>query len=301
MSLSGDLAMGVLRVLEPGKGSFADPEKSRVRAEKENARFRFSMPRSRGAYFSLLAGTDKPCLIIRPKHLKRTDKAILYLYGGVTNNWQTQRSMAIRYAIDAGVETWYPVYPACTEVPLTQTVGYLADIYRRMTERYAPEKIILSGVSMGGYYALEIINWINHFSLPLPMPGLLLAHSPGGTPDTEADWEEMRRYEARDPMFSEDDLRVTEQIMPQNGPPPRWLLSPARGDFRSAPPSYLYFGEEMLAGNAVTYRRAYEQSGSGDKLHIEIAKNMMHGYSCMPVFPESKRAYYDTLALIEAL
>ena len=32
-----------------------------------------------------------------------------------------------------------------------------------------------------------------------------------------------------------------------------------------------------------------------------IEPNMMHGYSCMPVFPESKRAYWETISLIDAL
>ena len=301
MSLSGNLAMGLLRLVRPGKGSFADLEKSRAKADRENARFVFTVPKSRKADFRLLEDAEKPCLIIRPKSLGCADKAILYIYGGVTNNWNTQRSMAVDYAVATGIETWYPVYPACSEVPVTETVACLVEIYRRMTERFAPEKIVLSGVSMGGYYALQIVNWINHYGLDLPMPGLLLAHSPGGTPDNEVDWDEMRKYERRDPMFSEADLRITERLMPQDGPLPRWLLSPARGDFRNAPPTYLYFGEEMLAGNAVTYRRAYEESGCGEQMHVEIVRNMMHGYSCMPVFPESKRAYYETLRLIEAL
>ncbi|MBQ9687232.1 MAG: alpha/beta hydrolase [Oscillospiraceae bacterium] len=300
MSVSGKLAMAALRLIQPGKGSFSDLKECRARAERENARFVFSLPRSSKVDFSLLEGTGKPCPILRPKKPKDAEKAVLYIYGGVTNNWKTQRSMAIDFAAASGVETWYPVYPACTEVPMRETLAYLVEIYRRMTERFEPKKIVLCGVSMGGYYALQIVNWINHYGLDLPMPGLVIAHSPGGTPDNEADWDEMRKYEKRDPMFSEADLRMTLRLIPGDETP-GWLLTPANGDFRNAPPTYLYFGEEMLAGNAVTYRRAYEQSGSGDRLHVEIVQNMMHGYSCMPVFPESKRAYYETLKLIEKI
>ena len=54
-------------------------------------------------------------------------------------------------------------------------------------------------------------------------------------------------------------------------------------------------------GNAVAYRRTYERAGSGDKIHTRIVKNMMHGYSCMPVFPESKESYQETLRLIDEL
>lgn len=301
MSLSGNVAMAILRVIQPGKGSFADIDKSKKKAEKENAAFVFSVPKSRTAKFSLLQDTEKPCLIIDPKKRSDTDKAILYIYGGVTNNWKTQRSMAVNYAAATGTQVWYPVYPAITEVSITETVDYLVQIYRRMTEQFAPEKIILSGISMGGFFALQIINSINQRQLDIPMPGLLLAHSPGGTPDTEEDWALMRAYEKRDPMFSEADLRVVEEIIPHDGPIPGWLLYPAQGDFRNAPPTYLYYGEEMLAGNAPLYQRAFEKSGSADRLHIEITKNMMHAYSCMPVFPESKMSYNETLRLIQSI
>lgn len=301
MSLSGNAAMAVLRLIKPGKGSFADEEKSRKKAEKENRAFRFSLPGNKKADYSLLPGTERPCLIIRPKRRSNTDKAILYIYGGVTNKWKTQRPMAVNYAIAAGTEVWYPVYPSMTEVSIEDTVSYLVEIYRKMTERFSPEKIVLAGTSMGGQYALAIISSINRRKLSLRMPGLLIAHSPGGAPDSEKDWELFRRFEARDPLFSEGDIRVIEKITPHSKPIPEWILYPSRGDFRDAPPSYLYFGEEMLAGNAPLYKRAYKAAGAEDRLHVRIVKNMMHGFSCMPVFPESRRCYRETLMLIREL
>ena len=301
MSISGNIAMGFLRLVKPGKGSFTDLEKCLAKAKKENESFRFVMPKNRKANYLLLYGTERECLIIHPKNRKNADKAILYLYGGVTNQWNTQCNMAVRYAIDSGTEVWYPVYPTMTEVCRTNTVSYIVGIYERMLKYFAPDKIILSGVSMGGYYALQVVNWINHNRVDLPMPGLILAHSPGGTPDTEEDWDEMRKYEKRDPMFSEGDLAMVRNISPNADAIPDWLTVPAKGDFTNAPPTYMYFGEEMLAGNAVTYKRAYEKAGVGDKIHIRIKENMMHGYSCMPVFPESKESYGETLRLIDEL
>ena len=301
MSLSGSLAMGLLRWIKPGKGSFSDLEKLRERAQRENEGFTLRMPRNRKAECVLLPETTLPCMVVRPRRLDDMDKAIMYLYGGVTNHWNTQRSMAVRYAVDTGSTIWYPVYPSISEACVTDGLAYLAGIYRRMLEQYDAAKIAISGVSMGGLYALELINWINHERAGLPMPGLLIAHSPGGVPDDEADWSEFRSYEARDPMFAEGDLRMTERLMPCEGPLPLWALSPARGDFTGAPPTYLYYGEEMLAGNAPLYRRAYERGGAGKQLHVTIEGNMIHGYSCMPVFPESRRAYRETIHLIQEL
>ena len=81
MSVSGNIAMGILRIVKPGKGSFTDLEKCLVKAKKENDSFRFSMPKNQKADYELLSGTERECLIIRPKKRKNRDKVILYLYG----------------------------------------------------------------------------------------------------------------------------------------------------------------------------------------------------------------------------
>ena len=293
--------MGMLRLIKPGKNSYgkSTPEKLRKKAREENEGFVFSLPKNKKTQYSLTDGTEHPCLVIRPKNLKKSEKAVLYIYGGITNNWNTQKSMAVRYAIDTGVEVWYPVYPSITEVKVQDTVEYLYSIYLRMLERYQPEKIALFGVSMGGFFSLELVNWINRMHPECPMPGLILAHSAGGWPGTEKEWDELRKYEARDPMFSENDMRMTLKVIYDPENVPEWIMTPSLGDFHDAPQTYLYYGEEMLAGNAPAYARAYERDGSGDRIHVEIVKNMMHGYSCMPVFPESKKSYLETIRLIE--
>jgi len=276
MSISGNLAMAIPRLVKPGKGSFKGVEKQKERARKENEAFVFSLPKSKKANYEALTDTTLSCLIIRPKQRKATDKAVLYIYGGVTNNWNTQKSMAVRYAVDTGVEVWYPVYPSMTERPIPDVVEYLHSIYRRMLEKYKPEKIAWFGVSMGGFYALELINWINRVHPDCPMPGIVFAHSAGGFPVDEEDWAEMRKYEKRDPMFSENDILMTTKILADAENIPDWIMAPAQGDFHHAPETYLYYGEEMLAGNAPAYKRAYERDGSGERMHIEIVKNMMH-------------------------
>ena len=301
MSIKGDVAFALFRPLKLVNKASSDVEKLKERAKKENEKFVFKMPQSEKAEFSLLPGTERECLIIRPKELNDQEKAILYLSGGVTNNWNTMLKMAVQYAIDTGVQTWYPVYPSMSEVSVMDSVSYLIDIYQRMTEISAPEKITIYGVSMGGFCALQILNFINHQRPELPMPGLVIVHSPWGLPDNEEDWELFRRYEKSDPLFIEENLRMLEELIPHTEPIPDWVLHSAQGDFTNAPPTYMYYGEEMLAGNEVLYRRAYERSGSGDKLHTSIEQKMVHGYSSAKTFQESRVKYDETLKLIEEL
>ena len=301
MSLTGKITMGVLRIIKPGKGSFSDLEKLKKKARKENEGFSFSYPKNRKAAYSLLPGTPRECMIIDPVTGNNQDKCILYIYGGVTNNWKTQCSMAVDFAVRTRTEVWYPVYPAMSEVPVSVTIDHLIDIYRRMTERYDPSKIVITGVSMGGMFALEIINAINRKYQSIPMPGLIIAHSPGGWPVNEKDWEQFRRYEKKDPMFSEGDIRMTLKMVPGDMSLSEPYLFPELGDFRNAPPSYLFYGEEMIAGNAPLYERAFIKCGEAGKLHIKITENMMHAYSSMPVFPESRVSYNEIVRLIEDL
>lgn len=299
MSISGKASMALMRMVKPGKGSFSDLGKLREKARRENEGFTFSYPRSGKAHYRLAEGTPRECLIIDPVKRRNSGKAILYIYGGVTNNWKTQRRMAVGLAADSGTQVWYPVYPSMSESPAAGTVEYITGIYRRMTEHYDPSKIIINGVSMGGMFALQLVNALNTICRDLPMPGLIVAHSPAGWPVREEDWDLFRKYEASDPMFSEGDIRMTLRLVPE-GDNDRYLC-PELGDFRNAPPTYLYYGEEMIAGSAPLYERAFERCDSSGNLHVTITKNMMHSYSCMPVFPESRKSYNEILRLIDNL
>ena len=80
MSLSGNLTMGLLRRIKPGKGSFSDLEKLRARARRENESFTLRMPKHRNAECVLLPDTALPCMVVKPRHMADPDKAILYLY-----------------------------------------------------------------------------------------------------------------------------------------------------------------------------------------------------------------------------
>ncbi|MBQ3692329.1 MAG: alpha/beta hydrolase fold domain-containing protein [Clostridia bacterium] len=303
MSVSGDIAIKILRLIHPGKGSFKDIEKFRKRAEKENAKAGFVMPKNRKAKYELADGTEYPCLIVRSKKNKSADtnKAVLYIYGGVTNCWKIQLDFAVDYADRTGLDVWYPIYPSVSEVNITKSIDVLYDIYSKMTEIYNHKKIAIVGLSFGGSFALEIINRNNRCKNPVGMPGLIIAHSPGGIPDTEEDWEELKKYEEKDPFFALCDLQVIPEIIAHGEEIPNHAITPIHENFKNAPPTYMYYGEEMLAGNSAAYRKAFERDGVGDKLHIDIKKNMMHSYSCMPVFPESKQSYSESVELINKL
>ena len=189
MSVSGNIATSLLQLLHPGKGSFRDVEKSRKRAAKENERGRFIMPRDKRALYELVSETEYPCLILRSRRWEMVseEKGVLFLCGGAISGWKMQLGIAIDDANRTGLPAWYPIYPSITEVNITKSIDVLYGVYRKMTERYASEKIVVVGLSFGGTFAMELVNWNNRSPEPVGMPGLIVAHSPGGTPDTEED------------------------------------------------------------------------------------------------------------------
>ena len=67
---------------------------------------------------------------------------------------------------------------------------------------------------------------------------------------------------------------------------------------KNAPVTYVYYARETLAGNHRAYELRYKKCGCEDKMHMHIEDGMMHGYSCLPVFKESKLVFEEQINLI---
>lgn len=134
------------------------------------------------------------------------------------------------------------------------------------------------------------------------MPALVIANSPGGVPDTPGDWAEMERLSAFDPLIG---VSAVKNIIPLqlllSDNTPLWAYCPVHENFSHAPDTWVYYAEETLAGNHLAYERRYAECGVAERLHLSIQPGMMHAYACLPVFKESKHAYAEQLAFLNAL
>ncbi|MBR2736992.1 MAG: alpha/beta hydrolase [Firmicutes bacterium] len=277
-----------------------DLEKEFSRAEKYNRKNRFTVPRDRKAHYREVRLAGYPCLLIRPRNTRvNKRKAILYLHGGFKNEWKPELGIARGYGKKAGVDVWYSIYPSITEVPITRTIDVIYRTFRKMAKIYGGQNIAVIGGSMGAFFAFQIINRNNRHKQPADMPGLLIANSPGGMPASEQDWQTMRRCAEKDALIG---IRSVEQLKDMTASfgeaIPDHALSPVYGDFRNAPETYVYYGEETFAGNAPAYARAYKRDGSSEKLHMHIEPGGMHCYAFMPVFPESRRDYNEQIQIL---
>lgn len=303
MSVSGAMAYGMLKamttIVPSMKEDFTDIDTKLAKAKKINEKNRYVFPTDRKALYKEITVDGYPCLIVRSrKTVNKKNKGLLLIYGGDTRQWKSELPMARDYGNRTGMDVWYPVYPPISEVNITVTLSVLYDIYCRMVRKYGAENIAIVGDSMGGLFAAGIINRINRDGSVVGMPRLFIGNSPAGVPDTEEDWQEMEKYASRDPLFTVNAFRGIGITASHGQETPKDTYCPVYMDFRNAPDTYMYYAEEICAGNIRAYRKAYEEAGVGDRLHIHLQPGMMHGYSSVPVFPESKRCFYETIRLL---
>ena len=303
MSFSGKMAYKILKLMTtmiPSmKADFTDISKELEKAEKINAKNQYRFPSDKKALYRELKISGYPCLIMRSRKTKpKKKKAILFIYGGITRQWKSELSIARRLGDQTGMDIWYPIYPPITEVNITVTISVLYDTYHAMVKKYGAKNIAVVGDSMGGMFAAAMLSYINKQKLNVGMPKLFIGNSPAGVPDTEEDWKEMEKYASKDPFFTVNAFRGIGLLAAHGQETAKDTYCPVYMDFHNAPDTYLYFAEELCAGNAGAYRAAYEAAGVGDRLHIHIQPEMMHGYSCVPVFPESKESYFEAVRLL---
>ena len=303
MSFTGNVAYSMLMVMAkvfPGmKEDFTDLDTVLEKARKFNEKNKYVSPKDKKALYKEITVSGHTCLIIRSKKREnKKNKGLLLIYGGETLQWKSELGMARRYSDLTGMDVWYPIYPPITDVNVTVTVSGLCDVYCKMVKKYGAENIAIVGDSMGGMFAAGIINRINRDELDVGMPKLFIGNSPAGMPDTEEDWAEMEQYVSRDPFFTVNAFKGLGMIVAHGQDTPKDNYCPIYMDFRNDPETYMYYAEELCAGNVRAYREAYDKAGAGDKLHIHIQPKMMHGYSCVPVFPESKRCFNEAVRML---
>ena len=303
MSFSGKVSYRILKLMTtifPSiKADFADINTELKKAQKINEKNKYVFPSDRKSLYKELSISGHPCLIIRSKKIKnKKNKGLLFIYGGETLQWKSEIAIARCYSDRTGMDVWYPVYPPITEVNITVTISVLYETYHTMVRKYGSENIAIVGDSMGGLFAAGIINHINKNGLNIGIPKLFIANSPAGVPDTIEDWHEMEKYASKDPFFTVNAFRGMGLIASHGQETPKDTYCPVYMDFHNAPATYMYFAEELCAGNARAYRAAYAKAGAEDRLHIHIQPEMMHGYSCIPVFPESRRSFNEAIRLL---
>lgn len=307
MSVSARAAVSALRFVKkmgvlPKPG---DIDEEIEKAREYNKKHPYKQPSDHRARYRTVTIGGYPVLGISPKdtaHKRASEKkAVLFLHGGGHQDaWKPEIAIARNYGKCTGADVLYPLYPPFTEAPVTDTADFIYEVYREAVKTYGAENTAVVGGSYGGLLAMQLLTWINRRGGEAAMPALVILNSPFAFPETEEEWALLKRLEKKDLMVPEGSVKMMlEGVLRADTQTPGYALFPSRMDFRHAPETYVFYGEETCAFAADAIERAYARDGA--VLHMHREPGMMHCYACAPVFPESRRDFEGQIRLLKGM
>ncbi len=229
------------------------------------------------------------CPVIRMIHKQRTDRANLFLIGGGMISAPRPGSIkkALRFARETGLDVFIPYYPLCTDYPLTRAYEMIHATYKEMLKDYAPERISVLGTSSGGNLALGMVPYINDGHRDTPMPGHIMAISPGTCVDTDEEWQRMQELDRLDVAIPAQYMKTAVEIMRHGDDSvPEYMIWLQRGDFTNCPKvTFIYGSHETLYACAPSFEAAMQQYGVD--YQMIVGEGLFH---CYPVFPICREA-----------
>ncbi|MBQ6546271.1 MAG: alpha/beta hydrolase [Lachnospiraceae bacterium] len=227
--------------------------------------------------------------VLKLIHKKKTDKANLFLIGGGMISAPRPGSVkkALRFAKETGLDLFVPYYPLCTDYPITKAYEMIHETYCVMLKDYPAGNVSVLGTSSGGNLALGMVPYINDGHGDLPMPGYIMAISPGTCDATEEEWRRMQELEKLDVAIPAQYMKTAVGIMRHGDDSvPDYMLHLQNGDFTHCPKvTFIYGSDETLFACAPSFKAAMRKYGID--FEMIVGEGMFH---CYPVFPVCREA-----------
>ncbi|MBR6954470.1 MAG: alpha/beta hydrolase [Clostridia bacterium] len=227
--------------------------------------------------------------VLKLIHKRKADRANLFLIGGGMISAPRPASVrkALRFAKETGLDLFIPYYPLCTDYPLTRAYEMIHETYKVMLRDYAPERISVLGTSSGGNLALGMVPYINDGHGDTPIPGYIMALSPGTCVSTEEEWQRMLALDKKDVAIPAQYMKTAVEIMRHgDSSVPDYMIWLQRGDFTGCPRvTFIYGSDETLYACAPSFEAAMKKYGVD--YQMIVGEGMFH---CYPVFPIVKEA-----------
>ena len=185
------------------------------------------------------------------------------------------------------MDVYVPYYPLCTDSPLTKAYEMIHETYRVMLEDYAAEHISVLGTSSGGNLALGMVPYINDGHGDTPMPGYIMAISPGTCVDTDEEWRRMQTLDRLDVAIPAEYMKTAVEIMRHGDDSvPEYMIWLQKGDFTHCPKvTFMYGSDETLYACAPSFEAAMKRYDVD--YEMIVGEGMFH---CYPVFPICREA-----------
>jgi acetyl esterase/lipase len=230
------------------------------------------------------------CPVLKLIHKEKTDRANLFLIGGGMISAPRPGAIrkALRFARETGLDVFVPYYPICTDFPLTKAYEMIHETYRVMLEEYAAEHISVLGTSSGGNLALGMVPYINDGHGDTPMPGYIMAISPGTCVDTDEEWRRMQTLDRLDVAIPAAYMKTAVEIMRHGDDGvPEYMIWLQKGDFTNCPRvTFMYGSDETLYACAPSFEAAMKRYRVD--YEMIVGEGMFHCYLVFPICREAK-------------
>ena len=266
--------------------------------KKQNAKNRIPQLKDEDFHISLCAVMGFP--VLKMIHKKKTDKASLFLIGGGMISAPRPDSIrkALRFAKETGLDVFVPYYPLCTDYPLTKAYEMIHETYRFMLNDYEAENISVLGTSSGGNLALGMVPYINDGHDDTPMPGYIMAISPGTCAATDEEWQRMLELEEKDVAIPAQYMKTAVEIMRHGDDSvPEYMIWLQKGDFTDCPKTtFIYGSDETLYACAPSFEDAMKKYGVD--YEMIVGEGMFHCYPVFPIVKEAKEGWNMMIRLV---
>lgn len=218
-----------------------------------------------------------------------TDRVLLYFHGGggVLGLYNSLRKMAGHIALTCNLRALLPDYRLAPEHPCPAGLDDCVSAYRwLLSQGYQPQRIVIAGDSMGGYFTICSLLKICDASQPLPAAAVCL--SPNTDPTLSGN--SMKTNAMRDALLSPQFARKMMSLYLSGHTLNEPYVSPLKADLHGLPPILIQVGsDEILLDDS---RRFSEVAlASGVNLTLEVWPHMWHDWhSCAPKLAEANEA-----------
>ncbi|MCR5089758.1 MAG: alpha/beta hydrolase [Oscillospiraceae bacterium] len=239
--------------------------------------------------------------VLKMIHRQPVDRANLFLIGGGMISAPRPASIrkAQKFAEETGLDLYVPYYPLCTDYPLTKAYEMIHETYKVMLKDYSAEHISVLGTSSGGNLALGMVPYMNDGHDDVPMPGHIMAISPGTCVDTDEEWQRMLELDQKDVAIPAQYMKTAAEIMRHGDDRvPDYMIRLQRGDFTGCPRvTFIYGSDETLYACAPSFEAAMKKYGVPYKMIV--GKGMFHCYPVFPICREAKDGWDMMVRLIK--
>jgi len=248
---------------------------------------KITVPKLKDSAFDISTADVMGFQVLQMIHRQKTEKANLFLIGGgmISAPRPGAVKKAFRFAKETGLDVFVPYYPLCTDYPLTKAYEMIHATYKMMLEHYEAENISVLGTSSGGNLALGMVPYINDGHGDTPMPGYIMAISPGTCAETDEEWQRMLELDKVDVAIPASYMKTAEEIMRHGDDSvPDYMIWLQRADFTGCPKvTFIYGSDETLYAVAPSFEKKMKQYGVN--YEMIVGEGMFH---CYPVFPICK-------------